>query len=234
MKIALLGYGKMGKEIEKIALQKGHEITIKYSGKGLYNIKKADIAIDFSLPKVAYKNIVHCINNSVPVVSGTTGWLEKYEAATEFCRKKGGAFFYSSNFSLGVNIFFELNKQLAKMMKPLNQYKISIEEIHHNQKLDSPSGTAISLAEDIINNSDKTSWTLNQSLPSEESIPIKAVRTGDIPGTHSVYYSSKEDTINIKHCAKNRQGFALGAVIAAEWLIDKTGVFTMQNLLNLG
>lgn len=233
MKIALLGYGRMGKEIEKIALQRGHEIVIKYSGSEDYDIKLADVAIDFSIPDVAFANISNCINNTIPVVSGTTGWLDKYDNIVNLCNEKKGAFIYASNFSLGVNIFFELNKQLAKMMSSLEQYNISMEEIHHTKKLDAPSGTAITLAEGIIENTHKTSWELDKQI-SENSIPIKAVRTPDVPGTHTVTYKSEVDSIDIKHTAHNRQGFALGAVVAAEWLANKTGVYTMNDVLNLG
>ncbi|MCD8454775.1 4-hydroxy-tetrahydrodipicolinate reductase [Tenacibaculum finnmarkense genomovar ulcerans] len=233
MKIALLGYGRMGKEIEKIALQRGHEIIIKASGTATYDIKKADVAIDFSIPDAAFNNISHCVNNQIPVISGTTGWLEKYDSIVELCNQKQGAFIYASNFSLGVNVFFELNKQLAKMMQTLDQYTISIEEIHHTKKLDAPSGTAITLAEGIIENSAKKAWELDAKT-SEENIPITAIRTPDVPGTHTTTYDSIVDSIAIKHTAHNRQGFALGAVIAAEWLADKTGVFTMRDVLNLG
>ncbi|MBE7629731.1 4-hydroxy-tetrahydrodipicolinate reductase [Tenacibaculum piscium] len=233
MKIALLGYGRMGKEIEKVALQRGHEIIIKDSGATTYDIKKADIAIDFSIPDAAFKNISHCIENQIPVISGTTGWLEKYHEIVELCNHKKGAFIYASNFSVGVNIFFELNKQLAKMMQNLPQYNIAIQEIHHTKKLDAPSGTAITLAEGIIENTDKIAWELDAKT-SEENIPITAIRTPDVPGTHTTTYSSLVDTIAIKHTAHNRQGFALGAVIAAEWLVNKTGVFSMRDVLNLG
>ncbi|MDY0781171.1 4-hydroxy-tetrahydrodipicolinate reductase [Tenacibaculum sp. IB213877] len=233
MKIALLGYGRMGKEIEKIALQRGHEIVIKTSGKETYDITLADVAIDFSIPTSAYNNISNCITHNIPVVSGTTGWLDKYQDIVNLCKKNQGAFIYASNFSLGVNIFFELNKQLAKMMNSLKQYNVSIEEIHHTKKLDAPSGTAITLAEGIIENSDKTQWELD-GKSSKEIIPITAVRTPDVPGTHTITYTSEVDTIDIKHTAHNRQGFALGAVIAAEWLKDKTGVFTMKDVLNIG
>lgn len=233
MKIALLGYGRMGKEIEKIALQRGHEIVIKSTGENTYDINEADVAIDFSVPASAYSNISNCINNNIPVVSGTTGWLDKYNEIVDLCNEKGGAFIYASNFSLGVNVFFELNKQLAKMMSTLEQYNITIEEIHHTQKLDAPSGTAITLAEGIIENTNKKAWELDEKT-SEENIPITAIRTPDVPGTHTVTYSSEVDTIDIKHTAHNRQGFALGAVIAAEWLHNKTGVYTMIDVLNLG
>ncbi|MDP2540816.1 4-hydroxy-tetrahydrodipicolinate reductase [Tenacibaculum discolor] len=233
MKIALLGYGRMGKEIEKIALQRRHEIVIKSTGENSYDITKADVAIDFSIPSSAYDNISNCINNNVPVISGTTGWLDKYNDIVDLCNKKNGAFIYASNFSLGVNVFFELNKQLAKMMSTLEQYNVSIEEIHHTKKLDAPSGTAITLAEGVIENTNKKAWELDKKT-SDENIPIKAIRTPDVPGTHTVTYNSEVDTIDIKHTAHNRQGFALGAVIAAEWLNGKTGVFTMRDVLNLG
>ncbi|TCI84431.1 4-hydroxy-tetrahydrodipicolinate reductase [Tenacibaculum sp. M341] len=233
MKLALLGYGRMGKEIEKIALERGHEIVIKTSSKDDYDITKADVAIDFSVPDAAFDNITNCFNNNVPVVSGTTGWLDKYDNAVEICNEKKGAFIYASNFSLGVNIFFELNTQLAKMMNALSEYNVSMEEIHHTKKLDAPSGTAITLAEGIIENSNKKKWELDGDI-SEESIPIKAIRTPDVPGTHSIAYESSIDTIDIKHTAHNRKGFALGAVIAAEWLQNKEGVFTMKNVLNIG
>jgi 4-hydroxy-tetrahydrodipicolinate reductase len=233
MKIALLGYGRMGKEIEKIALQRGHEIIIKTSEKEGYDITEADVAIDFSVPSSAFDNISNCINNQIPVISGTTGWLDKYDSIVELCNQKKGAFIYASNFSLGVNVFFELNKQLAKMMNALEQYNVSIEEIHHTKKLDAPSGTAITLAEGIIENTNKDNWEL-ETLTSEKNIPITAIRTPDVPGTHTTTYKSVVDTIDIKHTAHNRQGFALGAVIASEWLVNKTGVYTMRDVLNLG
>lgn len=233
MKIALLGYGRMGKEIEKIALQRGHQIVIKINSNENYDITKADVAIDFSVPTSAYNNISNCINNNIPVISGTTGWLDNYDNAIALCKQKNGAFIYASNFSLGVNIFFELNNQLAKMMSHLNDYKISIEEIHHTKKLDAPSGTAITLAEGIIENSKKTEWKL-EGTHTNESIPIKAKRIPDIPGTHTVSYISNVDTIEIKHTAHNRKGFALGAVVAAEWIVGKKGVFTMNDVLNIG
>ncbi|WP_272022741.1 4-hydroxy-tetrahydrodipicolinate reductase [Olleya namhaensis] len=233
MKIALLGYGKMGKAIETIALQRGHTIVIKTSRDSDYNINDADVAIDFSVPSVAYNNISNCLNNQVPVISGTTGWLEQYEDIVSLCEKQKGAFIYASNFSLGVNIFFELNETLAKMMAKLNDYKLDIEEIHHTQKLDAPSGTAITLAEGIIkNNSAYQDWQLDTA--SDKNIPIIAKRIPEVPGTHIISYTSPIDTIKIEHEAHNREGFALGAVIAAEWLADKTGVFTMKDVLNIG
>ena len=233
MKIALLGYGKMGKAIEQIAIAKGHEIVLKVDKGGTdFDIKIADVAIDFSLPTAAFNNIKLCIENNVPVISGTTGWLDHYDKAIELCNKHHGAFIYASNFSLGVNVFFELNEYLAKMMKTLNQYTIEMEEIHHTQKLDAPSGTAISLAEGIIKNTSKAGWKLDKA--DENEIPITAKRIENVPGTHTIAYKSEVDTIEITHTAHNRQGFALGAVVAAEWIIGKTGVFTMKDVLNLG
>jgi len=233
MKIALLGYGKMGKAIEKIALQRGHDVIIKADIDTIYDIKKADIAIDFSVPSAAYNNISNCINNNVPVISGTTGWLKDYEKIVDLCNNKKGAFIYASNFSLGVNIFFELNKSLARLMNRLKQYKVNIEEIHHTQKLDAPSGTAITLAEGIIENSDYSGWILSNEIGKTKELPIRAKRIKNVAGTHTVTYNSDVDSIKIKHTAHSRQGFALGAVIAAEWLQGKTGVFTMNDVLNI-
>lgn len=232
MKIAVLGYGRMGKEIEKIAISRGHEILIKKDIDALIDITLADVAIDFSEPGSAFNNISDCIKNNVPVISGTTGWLDKYEDAVTLCKKEKGAFIYASNFSLGVNIFFELNKQLAKMMGNLEDYRISIEEIHHTKKLDAPSGTAITLAEGIIENSSKEKWELGENT-SEENIPIVAKRIPDVPGTHAVLYRSEVDTLEIKHTAHSRKGFALGAIVASEWILGKTGVFSMKDVLNI-
>ena len=234
MNIALLGYGKMGQTIEKIAISRGHNIVLKIDKDDKdYDITKADVAIDFSIPNVAFQNISNCINNNVPVISGTTGWLDNYDNAVSLCKEKQGAFIYASNYSLGVNIFFELNKNLAKMMSTLKQYNVSMEEIHHTQKLDAPSGTAISLANDIITQSEKyNAWELDGNNNSK--IPIAAKRIEDVPGTHTINYESEVDTITIEHIAHNRQGFALGAVIAAEWIVGKTGVFTMNDVLNIG
>ena len=232
MKIALLGYGKMGKTIEAIALKRGHEIVIKSSTPLDYTITDADIAIDFSVPTAAYKNITNCFENHIPVISGTTGWLDQYDEALEVCNKNKGAFIYASNFSLGVNVFFELNKQLAKMMSQLKDYNVSLEEIHHTQKLDTPSGTAITLAEDIITNRQGINdWILDNEA--NDKLPITAKRIENVPGTHNITYKSDIDTITIGHEAHSREGFALGAVIAAEWLFGKTGVFTMNDVLNI-
>ena len=232
MKIALLGYGRMGKEIEKIAISRGHEIVIRKEINDVIDIRLADVAIDFSIPDAAFNNISNCITNKVPVISGTTGWLARYPEVVALCKQENGAFIYASNFSLGVNIFFELNKQLAKMMNNLEDYHISMEEVHHTKKLDAPSGTAITLADDIIANSKKENWILGEKS-SYENIPIVAKRIPEIPGTHTVWYDSLVDQIEIKHTAHSRKGFALGAVVAAEWIIGKTGVFSMKDVLNI-
>ena len=232
MKIALLGYGKMGQVIERIALERGHEIVLKKDEFNTYDgLSTADVAIDFSVPTAAVNNISSCFHANVPVVSGTTGWLEHYDEMIALCKTKNGGFISSSNFSLGVNLFFEFNEYLAKIMSKFDHYKVDMEEIHHDQKLDAPSGTAISLAKGIIENSNYSNWTLEQ--PAANEIHIEAVRTGTVPGTHTVTYNSEVDSIEIKHTAHNREGFALGAVIAAEWLAGKQGVFTMKDVLNL-
>ncbi|MFT5215798.1 MAG: 4-hydroxy-tetrahydrodipicolinate reductase [Glaciecola sp.] len=233
MNIALLGYGKMGKTIEKIAVSRGHNIVLKIDKHATdYDITQADVAIDFSIPSAAVGNLSKALNNDVPLVSGTTGWLNDYDDIIRLCKDRDGAFIYASNFSIGVNVFFELNKQLAKMMSNLDKYKVSLQEIHHTHKLDAPSGTAITLAEGIIDNSNYTNWSLDNS--NSETIKIEAKRIEDVPGTHSIIYDSSVDSIEIKHTAKNREGFALGAVIAAEWIIGKTGIFTMKDVLNIG
>lgn len=233
MKIALLGYGKMGKEIEKIALERGHEIILKKTDATDFSgLENADVAIDFSIPTAAVDNISNCIQKNIPVISGTTGWLENYEDIVTLCKEKNGAFLYGSNFSVGVNLFFELNSYLAKLMAKVNGYNVAMEEIHHTQKLDAPSGTAISLAEGIFKQTNYTNWTLNE--PTDNEIHIDAKRIAEVPGTHSIFYKSAVDEIEIKHTAFNRQGFALGAVVAAEWIIGKNGVFSMKDVLNLG
>ena len=233
MRIALFGYGKMGKMIEGIALGRNHEIVAKIDMDTVeIDFSIIDVAIDFSMPQSAFSNIKKCLDNNVPVICGTTGWLEDYEKVVQLCEEKNGAFIYASNFSLGVNIFFELNNHLAGMMRNLAQYKVQIEEIHHTQKLDAPSGTAITLAEGIVSNSDYEGWKLEGK--DEYIVPIISKRIGDVPGTHSIDYQSDVDSIEIKHTAHNREGFALGAVTAAEWIIGKKGVFTMRDVLNMG
>jgi len=236
MKIALFGYGKMGKEIEQIALKRGHEIVLKIRENEKYDISKADIGIDFSVPNAALHNIISCFKNNVPVISGTTGWLDDFDKALTVCKENKGSFIYASNFSIGVNLFFELNKSLAKMMNPHKDYSLDVEEIHHTKKLDTPSGTAISIAEQIIKNSSKSDWELIEDSVNQDSnsVPISAKRILDTPGTHKVSYKSEIDSIEIKHIANNRKGFALGAIIAAEWLIKKNGIYTMKDVLNIG
>ena len=232
MKIALLGYGKMGKVIEKIALERGHEIVLKKGSNASFDgLEKAEVAIDFSVPTSAVTNISTCFEKGVPVISGTTGWLEKYDEMVALCQSKNGSFIYGSNFSLGVNIFFALNDYLAKMMSQMKEYKVSMEEIHHTQKLDAPSGTAISLANGIIKNTDYSNWTLEN--PTTTEIHIDAKRIENIPGTHSVFYDSEVDQIEIKHTAHTREGFALGSIVAAEWLLGRKGVFTMKDVLGI-
>ncbi|MCL2074088.1 MAG: 4-hydroxy-tetrahydrodipicolinate reductase [Marinilabiliaceae bacterium] len=236
MKIALIGYGKMGKEIEKIAVSREHEIVARIDP--LLNedfnsqqFKCADIAIEFTTPDSALHNYKECFKHNIPVVSGTTGWFQNIVEAKEWCEKRGQTLFYASNFSIGVNLFFELNDTLAQLMNDFPQYEVSIAETHHTEKKDAPSGTAITLSEGIIKNLDrKTDWNLNQAS-SSQTIEIKAFREGDVPGIHIVKYQSLVDEIEIRHSAKSRLGFALGAVLAAEYTINKKGFLTMKNLL---
>jgi len=236
MKIAILGYGRMGKTIEKIALERNHEIVYKTSEKiNTEELKKAEVAIDFSIPDAAFENITTCFKNNIPVICGTTGWLKRYEEAAKICNEEKSAFIYASNFSLGVNVFFQLNKNLAQLMRKFEDYKVSVEEIHHTKKLDKPSGTAMTLTEQILENSDYKNWQLvegEEKIPSAE-IPVIAKREEDVKGTHSIKYASAIDDIEIKHTAHSREGFGLGAVIAAEWLQNKKGVYTMKDVLGL-
>jgi len=233
MNIALFGYGKMGKTIERIALERGHAIVAKIDVDTQdYDLLKADVAIDFSVPTEAFKNINVCFNNNIPIVSGTTGWLGKFDETVKKCNTNNGAFIYASNYSLGVNLFFELNKKLAKMMQKFDSYTVSMEEVHHTQKLDAPSGTAITLAEGVIEQTTKEKWSLDVT-DCDKTIPIVSKRIDKVPGTHTVNYNSEVDKIEIIHTAHSRDGFALGAVIAAEWLQGKKGVFTMKDVLGL-
>ncbi|MCX6222778.1 MAG: 4-hydroxy-tetrahydrodipicolinate reductase [Bacteroidia bacterium] len=238
MKIALIGYGKMGKEIEQIAIGRGHTIVLKIdvdnqSDLTVSNLSKADVAIEFTTPSTAVSNYRICFEAGVPVVSGTTGWLEQKPLIEQECLAKNGCFFYTSNFSLGMNLFFELNKILARMMKPYPQYDVSMTEIHHTQKLDAPSGTAITLAEGIISeNGSKKSWTI-EPPKSWEELHIQPVRKDPYPGLHTVKYDSEVDYIEITHNAYSRKGLALGAVLAAEFCLGKKGIFTMSDLLKL-
>ncbi|MDI9869104.1 4-hydroxy-tetrahydrodipicolinate reductase [Flectobacillus roseus] len=236
MNIVLLGYGKMGKVIEKIALSRGHNIVarIDVNNRSEFDALTAadvDAVIEFSHPLSAYENVKSCIEKGIPVVSGTTGWLEKKPELEALTLEKGSAFFWSSNYSIGVNIFFKLNKMLAKLMSPQKQYSVSTTEIHHTEKKDSPSGTAITIAEGLIENlAGKEKW-INNEIPAENEVAIWSAREGKVPGTHIVKYISDIDQIEILHQAHGREGFALGAVIAAEWIADKKGVFGMEDLL---
>lgn len=237
MKIALIGYGKMGKEIEQIALSRGHQIVLKVDVTNattytLEELKNADAAIEFSIPESAVKNIYKCFDAGIPVVVGTTGWLDKLNEVKQKCNSLNQTLFYASNYSIGVNLFFKLNEYLAKLMNRYSDYNVSMEEIHHVHKLDAPSGTAISLANQIIENLDaKTKW-VNESTNELNDLGIVSKRIDEVPGTHTVTYASAVDEISITHIAHNRKGFALGAVIAAEWVAGKKGIFGMNDLMN--
>jgi 4-hydroxy-tetrahydrodipicolinate reductase len=232
MKIALLGYGKMGKTIEALAQEAGHEVVYtsdKDLKRGVF--KEADVAIEFSTPGAAFENIQKCLKEGIPVVSGTTGWLDKYDEVLKLCEDRNGSFIYASNFSIGVNLFFGLNEYLAKQMKQRSEYDVRISETHHTQKKDAPSGTAITLVEDILENLGYSNWFLEGTTG--DGVPIKAQREGDVKGIHEVEYRSEVDKISIRHEAFSRDGFARGALLAAEWLQDKKGVFSMQDVLGL-
>lgn len=238
MKIALLGYGRMGKEIEKVASERNHEVVLKIDADNQHefttqNLKKADVAVDFSTPDSAFQNIQKCFEAGIPVVCGTTGWLDKFAAVKEMCERKQGTFFYASNYSLGVNIFFALNRHLARIMDKMPAYDVEMKEIHHIHKIDAPSGTAISLANDLISCLQrKHKWELNKASDNTV-INISAERSGEIPGTHIITWDSSADSIVISHEAKSRKGFAIGAVMAAEFINGKIGMYTMEDLLKL-
>ena len=233
MKIALLGYGRMGKAIEQIAIERGHAIVAmvdKNENQG--NLSEADVAINFSVPDAAVANIKAAMEKQIPVVCGTTGWLKHLKEVEDYCTHNKSAFIYASNFSVGVNLFFKLNKILAKLMHPHKSYTPQMKEIHHIHKLDAPSGTAITLAEGVFDQSEYTDWSIDQTKGGT-TLPITVERTGEVPGTHSIEYKSSVDSISIQHEAHSRQGFALGAVIAAEWIQNKKGVFTMNDVLDI-
>lgn len=238
MKIALIGYGKMGMAIEEIALQKEHEIVLRIGLENLedftvQNLQQADVAIEFTGPHSAVNNIKTCMDAGLPVVCGSTGWLNHYEETIQYCRQKNSAFLYASNFSIGVNLFFELNNYLAKLMTKHSNYQVSIEEIHHTEKKDAPSGTAITLAEQIMqHNAAKKQW-INHENGEAGDLPVISRRVDLVPGTHTINYTSVIDDITITHTAHNRKGFAAGAVLAAEFIQNKKGIFTMKNVLEL-
>jgi 4-hydroxy-tetrahydrodipicolinate reductase len=236
MNIILLGYGKMGKVIEQVALGRGHTISHKIDLNNLKELAQidpsgVDAAIEFSSPESAVSNLMYCFEHHIPVVCGTTGWLYRKQEMELLCMQKSGAFFYASNYSLGVNIFFHLNRVLSKLMNRYSDYEVSMEEIHHTEKKDAPSGTALSLAKDIIDSIDRKEGWVNEHATEPSLLSIISLREAGVPGTHTVRYQSKEDTIEIKHTAHSREGFALGAVVAAEWIQGKQGVFNMQDMM---
>ncbi|WP_438969501.1 4-hydroxy-tetrahydrodipicolinate reductase [Nonlabens sp.] len=233
MKIALLGYGKMGKTIEKTALRRGHTIVAKIGrNDSLENVSKADVIIEFTSPESVLSNLNHLIPTQIPIVCGTTGWNDHLSEITASVAENKSSMVYASNFSLGVNIFFELNKKLADMMSNFKEYSVSMEEIHHIEKKDAPSGTAITLFEGLNEKAGKENWHLGSEIK-ENSISINALREEDVKGTHSVTYQNEIDSIEITHTAHTREGFALGSVIAAEWIINKKGIYTMKDVLGL-
>ena len=232
MKIALVGYGKMGKIIDEISQNRRHEVVARLKETPTKeSLNDADVVIEFSNPEAAFENIKVCLENKIPVICGTTGWLDKKTEIERIAVEQNSAFLYGSNFSLGVNLFFALNEKLAKLMNNVDEYQCQLEEIHHIHKKDAPSGTAISIAEGIIENSKYEAWKLGKTKDKE--LGIFAIREDEVPGTHSVFYRSEVDEIEIKHTAFNRNGFALGAVIAAEWIVGKQGVFSMKDVLGL-
>ncbi|MES2590390.1 MAG: 4-hydroxy-tetrahydrodipicolinate reductase [Bacteroidota bacterium] len=236
MNIALIGYGKMGKEIEQIALSRGHNIVLKVdvNNAATYSVdelKKADAAIEFSTPESAIYNMYKCFDAGVPVVVGTTGWLDKLEEVKQNCADKKQTLFYASNYSIGVNLFFKVNEYLAKLMNSYPDYNISLEEVHHVHKLDAPSGTAISLANQVLEQIDRKQKWVNTPSANAAELEIISKRIDEVPGTHTITYGSDVDEISITHLAHNRKGFALGAVIAAEWIKGKKGVFGMKDLM---
>jgi len=236
MKLALIGYGRMGHAIEETALKRGHSVSliIDIENPGdlnAKNLKEIDVAIEFSFPEAAFRNISTCLESKVPVVSGTTGWLKDYEKAAKICMDNGSTFIHSSNYSIGVNILFMLNSELAKQMNKYRDYSVSIEEIHHTKKLDAPSGTAISLADGIRDQHQGYKGWCFENDKSENMIPVRSIREGSVPGIHTVIWDSEIDTLSLRHEAKNRKGLALGAVVAAEFIHNRKGVFKMSDVL---
>lgn len=238
MNILLLGYGKMGQMIDQLATQKGHNIVARInidnrSVLSELDASSVDVAIDFSQPSAAVDNIYWCMNHGIPAVVGTTGWLDRKPEVDAHCQKTGGTYLYASNFSIGVNIFFKVNRYLAKLMNHQDGYDIDMKEVHHTQKLDAPSGTAITLAEDIISEVDRIKIWSGQQSEDKTALPIISERVDPTPGTHSIHYHSRIDSIEIKHTAHGREGFATGAILVAEWIGDKKGVLSMEDFLNL-
>lgn len=238
MNIALIGYGKMGKAIEAIALEKGHQIVLKIdinnaSDFNQENISKADVAIEFTGPHSAYDNVMKCLELGIPVVCGSTGWLEKWEDAKNYCGQQNGSLLYASNYSIGVNLFFEINKYVAKLMSSHTNYNVVMEEIHHTQKKDAPSGTAITLAEQVLTFIKQKKQWVNQESQNADDLEIVSKRIDPAPGTHTIKYTSNVDDIEIIHTAHNRVGFAGGAVLAAEFLHNKKGIYSMKDVLGL-
>jgi 4-hydroxy-tetrahydrodipicolinate reductase len=236
MNIALIGYGRMGHEIEEAVITRGHIVSLKVDKDNTDDICRekmagVDVAIEFSTPETAFGNISKCLSLKIPVVSGTTGWLTDYDKAAEQCRINNTSFIHSTNFSIGVNLLFRLNAELAKQMARYNEYDVAIEEIHHTRKLDAPSGTAISLAEGITKQHSKYKGWCFEKDNSDNMIPVRSVREGSIPGTHIVMWDSDVDTLSLKHEARNRKGLALGAVLAAEFISTRKGVFIMDDVL---
>ncbi|MCB0402427.1 MAG: 4-hydroxy-tetrahydrodipicolinate reductase [Flavobacteriales bacterium] len=236
MRIGIIGYGKMGREIEQIAVDRGHEVTMRITSQNVkdYNfdtLKNVDVAIEFTNPDFAVNNINTCLSADTPIVVGTTGWYDRFEEVKQSVVENEGSLLYATNCSVGVNLFFRLNKYLAKVMNAHPEYQVSLEETHHTQKKDAPSGTAITLAEGILANNDaKDLWVLGDAH-AKNQLPIHAHRIEHVPGTHMVHYASEIDDIEIKHTAHNRKGFALGAVLAAEYISGKKGIFTMEDVL---
>ena len=234
MKIALLGYGRMGKAIASIAKERGHEVVaIVDPDTQEGTLSQAEVAINFSVPDAAVNNIKSALKIGVPVVCGTTGWLDQIAEIEAYCQKQNSAFLYASNFSIGVNLFFSLNEKLAQLMHPHSDYTAKIVEIHHIHKLDAPSGTAITLAEGVLDNSSYQKWVIEENKESNHELPIHSIREGEVPGIHSIHFQGANDLISIRHEALNRNGFALGAVVAAEWIVGKKGIFRMKDVLNL-
>ena len=238
LKIILIGYGRMGHEIKQVAEARGHQILMTIDKDNLSdlsgdNLGKADVAIEFTLPNAAYQNIMSCFKANLPVVSGTTGWLDRYYEVRRYCLENDQSFFYASNFNIGMNLFFKVNEYLAKIMNHYANYDVEIEETHHVHKVDAPSGTAVKLAEILLHEIERKNKWRKETVEGEDEIPVKSIREDEVPGIHKVMYSSSFDDIELKHSARSREGFALGAVMAAEYIHNKKGIYSMDDLLNI-